>query len=117
MNPWMKSSKPPENARQKTRNNRDMAIFRKTAQAEDDLIDIWLYIAQDNPTAADDLLDTFEEKGRMLAEHPALGQERPDIAEGFRYLPVGRYLMLYRAIPGGIELVRVIHGMRLLSTI
>ncbi|WP_419586586.1 hypothetical protein, partial [Thiolapillus sp.] len=32
------------------------------------------------PVAADHLLDTFEEKGWMLADHPALGQERPDIA-------------------------------------
>ena len=94
-----------------------MAIFQKTAQAEEDLIDIWLYIAQDNPVAADHLLDTFEEKGWMLADHPALGQERSDIAEDFRYLPVGRYLMLYRMIPDGIELVRVVQGMRLLSAI
>lgn len=50
-----------------------MAVFQKTAQAEEDLIDIWLYIAQDNPTAADNLLDTFEEKGRLLAKNPKLG--------------------------------------------
>ena len=71
-----------------------MAIFHKTSQAEEDLIDIWLYIAQDNPSAADNLLDTFKEKGRLLAENPELGQTRPDIAIEFRYLPVGRYLML-----------------------
>ena len=94
-----------------------MAIFQKTAQAEEDLIDIWLYIAQDNPAAADNLLDSFEEKGQLLAENPELGQARPDIAEDFRYLPVGRYLMLYRMIPNGVELVRVVQGMRLLSAI
>jgi len=92
-----------------------MAVFRKTAQAEEDLIDIWLYIAQDNPAAADHMLDTFEEKGWLLADNPKLGQERPDIAEDFRYLPVRRYLMLYREIPDGIELVRVVQGMRLLG--
>ena len=92
-----------------------MAVFRKTAQAEEDLIDIWLYIANDNLAAADNLLDTFEEKGRLLAENPKLGQARPDIAENFHHLPVGRYLILYREIPGGIELVRVVQGMRLLS--
>ncbi len=92
-----------------------MAVFRKTAKAEEDLIAIWLYIARDNPPAADHLLDTIEEKGCLLAEHPKLGQSRPDIAEDFRYLPVGRYLMLYREIPGGIELVRVVHGMRMLN--
>jgi len=73
-----------------------MAIFQKTAQAEEDLIDIWLYISLDNPE---------------------LGQARPDIAEDFRYLPLGHYLMLYRIIPNGIELVRVIQGMRLLSAL
>lgn len=92
-----------------------MAVFQKTAQAEADLIDIWLYIAQDNPAAADNLPDTFEEKGWLLAENPKLGQARPDIAEDFHYLPVGRYLMLYRETPGGIELVRVVQGMRLLG--
>jgi len=81
-----------------------MVLFRKTAQAEEDLIVVWLYIAQDNPPAADHLLDTFEEKGRLLAENPELGQARPDIAEDLRYLPVGRYLMLYRIIPGGLSL-------------
>jgi len=94
-----------------------MAIFQKTSQAEEDPTDIWLYIAQDNPDAADNLLDSFEEKGQLLAENPELGQASPDIAEDFRYLPVGRYLMLYRLIPDGIELVRVVQGMRLLSAI
>jgi len=75
-----------------------VAIFQKTSQAEEDLIDIWLYIARDDPAAADTLLDTFEEKGQLLAENPELGQARPDIAEDFRYLPVGRYLMLYRVM-------------------
>jgi len=92
-----------------------MAIFRKTAKAEEDLIVVWLYIAQDKPSAADHLLDTFEEKGQLLAENPELGQARPDIAEDLRYLSVGRYLMLYRTIPGGIELVRVVQGMRMLD--
>ena len=68
-----------------------MAVFQKTAQAEEDLIGIWLYIAQDNPTAADNVLDTFEKKGWLLAKNPKLGQERSDIAEDFRHLPVGRY--------------------------
>ncbi|WP_457676536.1 type II toxin-antitoxin system RelE/ParE family toxin [Thiolapillus sp.] len=92
-----------------------MAVFRKTAQAEEDLIDIWLYIAEDNQSAADNLLDDIEQKGWLLAGNPKLGQARPDIAKDFRYLSVGRYLMLYREITAGIELVRVIHGMRLLN--
>lgn len=36
----------------------------------------------------------------------------PDIAKALRYHPVGNYLLLYRVIPNGIELVRVVHGAR-----
>lgn len=87
-----------------------MPVFVKSSKAEEDLIDIWLYIAQDNPTAADELLERFEGTGWLLAENPELGQARPDIAPDFRYFPVERYLMLYRKIPEGIQLVRVVHG-------
>jgi toxin ParE1/3/4 len=39
-----------------------MPVIIRTAQAEEDLIEIWLYIAQDNPVAADDLLDDIERR-------------------------------------------------------
>ena len=68
-------------------------MMRRTAQAEEDLIDLWLYIAQDNPSAADRLLDEIEEKFSLLADHPQLGPARPDIAEECRYFPVGSYLL------------------------
>ena len=57
-----------------------MPVIRRTAQAEEDLIDLWLYIAQDNPGAADRLLDEIEDKCSLLADHPQLGPARPDIA-------------------------------------
>jgi toxin ParE1/3/4 len=50
-----------------------MPSIRRTAQAEEDLIDLWLYIAQDNPEAADRLLDEIEDKLSLLADHPQLG--------------------------------------------
>ena len=34
-----------------------MPAVRRTARAEDDLVDIWLYIAEDNPNAADRFLE------------------------------------------------------------
>ncbi len=91
--------------------------FIRTAKAEEDLIEIWIYIAADNPTAADRLLDQIDTKCQMLANNPELGQARPDIASGLRYFPVGRYLILYRNISEGIEVVRVVHGARHLPDI
>jgi len=89
-----------------------MPTIKRTAQAEEDLIDIWLYIAHEDVRAADRLLDEIEGKLHLLADQSALGPARPDIASGFRYLPVRRYLILYREITGGIEVVRVVHGAR-----
>lgn len=48
----------------------------------------------------------------LLSDHPGMGRARPDIAEGMRYFPMKRYLILYRPIPGGVEIVRCVHGAR-----
>jgi len=34
-----------------------LAKIERSEQAEQDLIDLWTYIAEDNPAAADNLLD------------------------------------------------------------
>jgi toxin ParE1/3/4 len=94
-----------------------MPRLQRTAQAEEDLIDIWLYIPHDDVGAADHLLDTLDDAFLLLAAQPALGRERPDIAVGLRHFPVRRYLILYREISDGIEIVRVVHGARDMSAL
>lgn len=94
-----------------------MPTIKRTAQAEEDLIDIWLYIAHDDVRAADRVLDNIEEKFLLLADQPGLGPARPDIAPDLRYSPVRRYLILYRQITDGIEIVRVVHGARDVPTL
>ena len=92
-----------------------MKLLTRTPRARLDLIDIWTWIAAEDPTAADRFLDLIEEKLRLLAENPRLGPVRPDIARGLRLFPIRRYLVLYRESRGGIEVVRVVHGMRQLK--
>jgi toxin ParE1/3/4 len=89
-----------------------MAVVEWKEQAEEDLIDIWTYVAQDNPQAADDLLDEIDTKANNLAASPYLGAARPDIAPELRHSLVGRYLILYRIITDGVQVVRVVHGAR-----
>jgi len=84
----------------------------RTRRARQDLIDIWRYVASNNPAAADALLDRVDEKSALLARNPRLGAERSDIRPGLRYFVVGEYLILYRIIEDGIEVVRVVHGRR-----
>ena len=91
-----------------------MRRITRTSRAEEDLIDIWRYIAKDNPSAADKLLDAIDAAFRRLALNPRIGRARPDFAPRLRYLPVGNYLIFYCEVPGGIEIVRVLHGARYL---
>jgi toxin ParE1/3/4 len=89
-----------------------MGSVQRTTQSEEDLIEIWLYIAQDNPPAADRVLDDMEQRFIMLADNPQMGRYRPDIAPELRYFISGKYLILYRALTDGVQIVRVIHGAR-----
>jgi toxin ParE1/3/4 len=91
--------------------------LRLTAQAEEDLIDIWSYIAQYNPLAADRLLDALDRKCQTLAQNPQMGMARDDIATGVRHFPVGNYIILYRNVGNGIEVVRYVHGRRRLPDV
>jgi toxin ParE1/3/4 len=89
-----------------------MAGYTKRPKAETDLLEIWLYIAQDSPRAADRLLDRIETECRLLADNPRLGRARPELAPDARARIVGRYLVLYRERDEGIEVVRVVHAAR-----
>jgi len=94
-----------------------MAQVKTTPRAKADLLDIWLFIAEDNVEAADRLLDRIDGVCRQLSDNPALGPARPDLRPDFRYFHVGRYLVLYRIVPGGVEIVRVVHGARDLAKV
>ncbi len=92
-----------------------MVIHSRKARL--DLLEIWAYIAEDSPNAADKLLDLIDEKCNLLNENKGLGQARPDISENMRYFPVKNYLILYQEQPFGVEIVRVVHGARDIDTI
>jgi len=89
-----------------------MAVVARTLQAEADLIQIWLYIAGDNPEAADALLDRIDQQFELLAANPSMGRSRPELAPEARSCTVGNYLILYRAVADGVEIVRVTQGSR-----
>jgi len=43
---------------------------------------------------------------------PGTGRSRTDLGPTLRSVAVGDYLIIYRPIEGGIEIVRVLHGRR-----
>ncbi len=89
-----------------------MNQYRVSASARADLDDIWFYIAQDDAAAADKFIHTIIGKFPKLAEWPDIGRERTELMANLRSLVVGRYVIFYRRITNGIEVVRVLHGAR-----
>jgi toxin ParE1/3/4 len=94
-----------------------MPVVHRSPLAEQDYRAIWRYIAGDNPDAADRLLLRIDSKLDLYALNPTMGRARDILAPGLRSFPVGDYLVFYRTIPDGIELVRVLHGARQLENL
>ena len=93
-----------------------MLRILKRPEAENDLEEIWLYIAQDNPDNADKLLDEIEETSHRLAQFTNMGRNRDELHPGLKSFPLGKYLIFYLPISNGLEIVRVLHGMRDIDT-
>lgn len=81
-------------------------------RAEDELRQIWRYIASDRPAAADRLLLKIDGKLQILRDFPGIGALRDDIRLGLRMLVVGNYLLLYEhdKVSDTVELVTVVDG-------
>ena len=94
-----------------------MSRFKLSHQAAQDIEDIWNYLAQENLEAADNILDKLRERFVLLTKFPELGRVRPDLAPSVRGFPVGNYIIFYRPLEPGIEIVRVLHGSRNLRRI
>jgi len=84
----------------------------QTPQAQTDLIEIWVYIAQDNLESADQFLTLLDDKCHGLARNPEMGRARAEVGEGLRSFPVGNYVIFYRPVQDGIDVIRVLHGAR-----
>jgi toxin ParE1/3/4 len=89
----------------------------RTRLADEDLVEIWLYIAQDNIEVADRLLEKIDKKCQLLADSPKVGVRRDDLAPDVFCLIEGKYLIFYRIIDETVEILRVLHGARNLETI
>jgi toxin ParE1/3/4 len=84
----------------------------RTSRAEEDLIEIWLYVAQDNPAAADQLLDRIDARLQQLSSMPLSGPSRDDLLPGVRHLVIGNFLAFYRVEETGVAVTRVMYGGR-----
>jgi toxin ParE1/3/4 len=84
----------------------------RTSRAELDLAEIWTFIAEDNPDAADGVIRRIDTKLRLLSESPAIGEKMDRYRVGLRSSLVGNYVIYFREIEDGIEVYRVLHAAR-----
>ncbi len=89
-----------------------MSRYRLSERSRSDLDEIWLYIASDSATAADRFIDELVGKFETLATQPGIGRTRDELGESLRSFPVGNYVIFYRAMQDGVEVVRVLSGFR-----
>jgi toxin ParE1/3/4 len=85
---------------------------RRTQQADGDIEDIARYISLDSPMTAISWLEGLEAKLEAMGLTPGLGVSRPEVRAELRSFAFDNYLILYRKVEYGAEIVRVLHGAR-----
>jgi len=96
----------------------DLLSAAEKVRALADLQEIWEYIFQDNPEAADRMLDEFHDPFGSLARTPGMGHIRRDLTfQSVRFGPVRSYLIVYRSESKPLDIVAVLHGKRDLKKI
>ena len=89
-----------------------MVVVQKRPRARRDLGRLWHRLAEEaSPERADAFLNRFERALLDLAALPESAPPTPQYGPGLRrYVFRRRYLVFYRPIPSGIEVIRVLHG-------
>jgi antitoxin ParD1/3/4/toxin ParE1/3/4 len=90
-----------------------MKSFVLTPRAEQDISDIWDYIADDSVKAANRVLGALEKALQRLANTPGIGHMREDLADRrHRFYLIYSYLIVYRAETQPLQVIRVLHAAR-----
>jgi toxin ParE1/3/4 len=90
-----------------------MGTVKRFPAAEQDLIGIGLYIAEDSPVNAERFIDAIERECQKLADSPFdLGSRCEGLHPELRRHNFKRYAIIYKPVSDGIELVGVFQGSR-----
>lgn len=98
-----------------------MSRYQLTPHAVEDLFDIWTFIAQDNPQAADRVEEEIFRACDLLGRSPYAGQIRENLTSlPVRFWVVSRYpsyLIVYDPEKEPVQILRVIHAARNLPSV
>jgi toxin ParE1/3/4 len=88
-------------------------MLRFARSAESDLLEAWLFIAEENLTAADRLLDQIDREIATLLLQPLMGRTRPELAVDLRSWPTSTsYVLFYMVDTENLTVIRVLHHAR-----
>jgi toxin ParE1/3/4 len=84
-----------------------------TFAAQEHLLDIYKYIANDSELYAQRMIDRLTRRSQQIGKFPISGRivpeyELPDIREVIE----GPYRIIYRILPKHIDILAVVHGFR-----
>jgi plasmid stabilization system protein ParE len=98
-----------------------MTAYQLTVQAIADLFDIWSFIADDDPAAADRVEEAIFRACELLADSPLAGRIRRDLtALPVRFWvvqPYSNYLIVYRPENKPLQIIPILHSARDLPTV
>ncbi|MEG4404690.1 type II toxin-antitoxin system RelE/ParE family toxin [Microcoleus sp. MON2_D5] len=89
-----------------------MSRYIVSPEASRDLDEISDYFAARNIESGEQFVEEFNRKCRNLINFPNMGRSYEELAASVRGLPLMGYIILYRAIDSGIEIIRVVRGER-----
>jgi len=88
-----------------------MILYRLSSEAFEDLRNIERYIALFNPSARRKMRKEIQIKCQFLGQHPRLTAPQKRYQNLSKH-KVGNYLIFYRPLKAGIEIIRVLHASR-----
>lgn len=89
------------------------ALVASICRCEQDLDEIWEYIAADSIDAADRVLNKIAEAFEQLAQTPGIGHYREELADKrHRFHLVHFYLIVYRWETKPLQIIRILHAAR-----
>jgi toxin ParE1/3/4 len=89
-----------------------MSAFHLTREADADLDEIIDYYRDKSRAAGRRLLNAIEKQCRLLARLPGMGQPRDQFGPGVRSSAVWPYVIYFRPVANGVQILRVLHGTR-----
>ena len=77
------------------------------------------WISDDNPDAAQRLIEAVQGAARLIGHHPAIGARRPNVPPHFRFWPLRgfSYLIVYSDAITSPRILRIVHMSRDLPSV